>query len=546
MDRSLAIGNGLGSILCAALVCACTGSAATETDVATRADGSSPPSTQDGGAPAVDASRPDPRDARSPFAWVGVIGTGQSLSTGCGSRAMNTTQPFFNIKLRDDGPDPRYPVDGARTAVWSVVPLVEPIRGLVPGYGDDGRYPANICRDTGTYGETPHSGFANTLSSLWTARGLGDYVTAHTVVGWGGRGIQELGPNGQVSYQAALAETRVYHTLAQSMGASYGVAGILLTHGETDSRNAAYGTALYDLWRSYNADLRGITGQTRDVVMFGSQESAVAGGYNSSAVQLWRAGVEHPRQIVCTGPKYAYGDYWLHMNAPMYERLGEKYAEVFDLVVNQGVDWRPLGPHRVARAGRVVTIDFDVPNPPLAWDETIAAGHQTRNSEWARGRGFEVVDAAMRHVAIESVAIRGASVVLTLASDPPAGAALTLGYGLTPDADTDGNWGGVSVGPHGQLRDSDPFAGYSRETITVQVTQGSAEITVASGSDLLARRAPFDVVTGDRVAEGTTLIAALQDRGTLSAPWSGPSGTARLSFRHGHYNYCVHFAMPIP
>ncbi len=41
----------------------------------------------------------------------------------------------------------------------------------------DGQYPNNI------EAETPHSGMANTLSTLWAARGLGDYVTAHAEFG---------------------------------------------------------------------------------------------------------------------------------------------------------------------------------------------------------------------------------------------------------------------------------------------------------------------------------------------------------------------------
>ena len=44
----------------------------------------------------------------SPYDWVGVIGTGQSLSVGCGSTAaINTTQPYHNLKLQDAGPDPK-------------------------------------------------------------------------------------------------------------------------------------------------------------------------------------------------------------------------------------------------------------------------------------------------------------------------------------------------------------------------------------------------------------------------------------------------------
>ena len=40
-------------------------------------------------------------EIRPPFDWVGIIGTGQSLSTGCGTAAVSTTQPFHNLKLFD-------------------------------------------------------------------------------------------------------------------------------------------------------------------------------------------------------------------------------------------------------------------------------------------------------------------------------------------------------------------------------------------------------------------------------------------------------------
>lgn len=86
-----------------------------------------------------------------------------------------------NLKLVDDGPPPKYPIDGTGMPQWSAVPLIEPIRPKPGGTGpgdDDGQYPSNIAD------ETPHSGMANTLSAIWTAHGgAGDYVTAHSVVG---------------------------------------------------------------------------------------------------------------------------------------------------------------------------------------------------------------------------------------------------------------------------------------------------------------------------------------------------------------------------
>jgi hypothetical protein len=481
----------------------------------------------------------------SPFDWVGIVGTGQSLSQGWESTAISTTQPFGNLKLQDDGPDPKYPIAVSATAKWSTVALTEPIRtavpGTGPGYGDN-QYPDNIYHAGSTYGETPHSGMANTISLLCKARGAGDCVTAHTVVGFGGAGVKDIS-KGARGYLAAINEAGVYKGLAATAGKTYGAGGIILTHGEADSSNPTYGASVYQLWKDYNADLKAVTGQTEDVVLLASQQSSSAPGYDGSQVQIWRAGVDHPGQIICTGPKYQYGPYGLHMPGPAYEALGEKYGEVFDLVVNQKKGWKPLGPNKVARSGAVITIDFDVPNPPLAWDTHLAPPHEQMHTGWANGRGFEVIDGSGGEVAIVSVEIQGASVLLTLSQAPAAGTTLTLGYALTQDT-AQAYQGGTDLGPHGLLRDSDAVVGYDAETIDVQVTSGSANL--GGPQDAFTRRGARDVVTGTGVPADTVLKSALPWGLTMSAPWPGATGTASLSFRHDLANYCVHFAMAIP
>jgi len=493
-------------------------------------------------AAAVDSGREGSVLGKSPFDWVGVIGTGQSLSTGCCDPvSLSTTQPFKNLKLADTGPDPKYPIDGSGTPVWSAIPLTEPIRAWVPGYGtcqyppDNCQYPNNIFKNS----ETPHSGMANELSASWRARGS-DYITAHSVVGVGGALLIYI-QKGTGSYKAGLSEAKAFTQLAKAAGKTYGVAGIVLTHGESDAGTADYGAGIYKLLQDYNADLKIATGQTRDVVMLGSQQSTTAAKPDSSAVQLWRAGADHPGQIVCTGPKYqyAYRD-GLHMTAPGYVGLGEKYAEVFDLVVNQGMPWKPVGPSKVTRSGAVITIDIDVPTPPLAWDEHIIAAHQQDHTAWAKGRGFEVVDAAGADVAIASVEIRGASVVVTLAQAPAAGAMLKLSYATTPDAT--GFQGGTAL--HGQLRDSDEFVGYDAEKIQAPVTNGSPQINGAAGA--FVRRAGRDIVEATGLPADTIVNTIMADTITLSAPWSGASGMAELAFRHNLRNYCVHFSMAVP
>jgi hypothetical protein len=505
-----------------------------------------------GGTPGSGGTGLMPRDGgvvlgKPPFDWVGIIGTGQSLSVGWEAGIVSPTQPFKNLKLLDQGPDPKYPIDAGVTGQWSVTPLIEPIRKAVAGTGmgyDDSQYPNNIFHYNDSYGETPHAGMANTLSTVWAARaGMGDYVTAHSVVGWSGHCLSDIDKKGgKRSFPAAMSEAKIFKKLAEAQGKTYGVGGIVLTHGECDSTNANYGTGLYQMWQDYNTDLKAITGQKNDVVLLISQQSSVAAGTTSSAVQVWKAGNDHPGQIVCTGPKYAFGQYGLHLSGPRYERVGEKYAEVFDLMVNQGIAWKPVGPNKVTRNGAVITLDFDVPNPPLVWDQHLNAPHQTVHTAWAKGRGFEVIDAAKNEIAIASTEIQGSSIILTLAQAPAAGTALTVGYALTPDAT--GYTAGGDNGMHGQLRDSDSFEGYAKETIEVSVTSGSANVSVPQGG--FARRAELDIVTGAGLPADTVAAKMNYDQITLSAPWPGATGKAMLTFHHNHYNYAVHFAMPVP
>jgi hypothetical protein len=534
-----------------ALVVAC-GSSSSSDDSAIAADASTNDATiatdagGNDGAPIADSGA----DAglTKPFDWVGVIGTGQSLSVGATAGTISTTQPFHNLKLVDTGPDPKYPIfPDAGSPVWATTPLVQPIRPHLDGpdgggYGD-GQYPDN------TAGESPHPGMANTLTTIWKSRGEpgGEYVSAHTVVGWSGNCLTHIDKEGGYrAYPASLEETRVWKSLATAAGKTYGVGGIVLTHGECDANNPAYGTGLLQFQQDYDTDIKAITGQSNDVVLFISQQSTY-GGPASSAIQAWQDGVAHPNQIVVTGPKYQYGynPGLLHLPGPGYLEMGEKYAEVFDAVVNQHLAWKPLQPNKISRAGAVVTVTFDVPNPPLVWDAHMPLAHQTTNTEWKNGKGFEVKNGTTA-LTISSATISGSTVVLTLSADPGAAAKVTVGYALTQDGT--GTQGGTAMGLVGSLRDSDAFVGWDEETVTANVTNGSAVVTTATANGFL-RRATKDIVTSTTTGLAADTVVLSYDSATqltLTAPWSGATGTAALAMHHDEYNYCVHFTMTEP
>ena len=87
---------------------------------------SAPKSSPDGG--------PDASTFNVAWDWVGIIGTGQSLSVGGNAAAVTATeQPYNNLKLSLGGATVAPPFDPT-IASLAVVPLFEPIRPLATSY----------------------------------------------------------------------------------------------------------------------------------------------------------------------------------------------------------------------------------------------------------------------------------------------------------------------------------------------------------------------------------------------------------------------------
>src|SRR6185312_11100721 len=94
--------------------------------------------------------------------------------------------------------------------------------------------------------------------------------------------------------------------------------------------------------------------------------------------------------------------------------------------------WQPLQPTDVSRSGQVNTVTFNVPVPPLAWDATLPAPHQTSNTAWSKGKGFEVLSGTTPFT-ITGVAISGNSVQITVSGTLPA-SGVTVAYAYTADS----------------------------------------------------------------------------------------------------------------
>ncbi|HWO08904.1 MAG TPA: hypothetical protein VNN80_05470, partial [Polyangiaceae bacterium] len=359
------------------------------------AGGSSGAGESGGGAGSGTTSDAGPDNAGTPriaFDWNGVVGTGQSLSVGepgaardtPAGTARSTQQPFGNLKLSTGAlPWPVDPNDSSLT----LVPLVEPLGRFAPTYPSS--WPDNIAFN----GETPHAAMANQLTTLVSAATGAEFVGVHGAVGENGqclsflvKGAMQVGVNGH-AYEATLIETRAITRLAQAAGKTYGVAAITVTHGECDAGNAQYNDQLFSLYSDYAIDLPAITGQSEPPLMIVSQQNS-SNDRAASTLAAWRVGVEHPEQVVCSGPKYQYPytSDALHLIVDGYQQLGEKYAQVYYERVVLGSDWQPLQPTSVDRDGRVITVHFHVPVPPLAWEESFQLPHQANLTEWSAGR----------------------------------------------------------------------------------------------------------------------------------------------------------------
>jgi hypothetical protein len=390
----------------------------------------------------------------------GIIGTGQSLSVGAqGTPLRATLASFHNLKL--DLGMRFFPASDADSSRLSLVPLREPIRPIARRY--PGPYPRNI------YGETPHTCMASEITRLVLAatRQHGDYVSVHTVVGESGQRMSVIGkgpaPDDStgVAYERSLFETRAIARLAKAGQRSFGVAAIVLTHGESDAENPDYEQELLGLWRDYNQDLPTITGQSQPIPLLLTQQSSCpvdAGALARSALAAWRASRAPGSGIVCVGPRYQYSyvEDGVHLDSLGYDRLGEKYGQAYFESVLRGRPWRPLSPLAARRESDAIRVDFNVPVPPLVWDFELPPAHSARR-EWAAGRGFEVSSGG-QPLTIVGVEIVAESVVIRVSNAPPG--PLLVRYAAT--AEPVARRGGTFR--WGQLRDSDPFVGSTTKT----------------------------------------------------------------------------------
>ena len=251
--------------------------------------------------------------------------------------------------------------------------------------------------------------------------------------GIGGQPYSAIKKNGtQAAYANGMAQLAAGHSLSVGMAKTHVVRAVTNVHGEADhnANNALYKDNLLQFQTDYETDVKATTGQAESVPMFITQISSwprLTGDKVHDIIdgQMLAAHLAAPGKIILVGPKYHYPYFTdgVHLTSVGYDHMGEDYAKAYRRVILEGKTWEPLRPKMVTRVGKVITVKFFVPSPPLAIDTTLVSDPGKN--------GFEFTQTNGNAVEIESVALSGADSVLVTLTDVPTGAEQKIGYAFT-------------------------------------------------------------------------------------------------------------------
>ena len=160
---------------------------------------------------------------------------------------------------------------------------------------------------------------------------------------------------------------------------------------------------------------------------------------------------EEEKNIFMACPTYVFpylGD-GVHLQSHSSRWLGTYFGKALFNILTKG-NFSPLRPKSLLRTGRVITIKFDVPVPPLALDTELV----TDPGDF----GFEVYSGDIK-LGISSVSVSGIDQIKIVLDDSPE-SKVTVKYAVGET----GNLAGPETGARGNLRDSDITENYYSST----------------------------------------------------------------------------------
>jgi hypothetical protein len=390
-----------------------------------------------------------------------VLSTGQSNSVAHGGiPPLTASQPFsnlmFDVGVMTSGTCEK---EGCRVyqTPSSFAPLVEgdsfwwPVETMSSGLGNEAAMLARTKEAKASHAVLVSLAGRNGLT-YWCLRKGGCNYTDPTYVN---------------AFAESMMEVSSAKALAAAAGKSYVVRLVTSIHGESDDYGYAVGTqefpldgsdgtyraladysdALVEWQRDYEAGVKAITGQSQPVPLLISQFSGWNDAPTSAVTQFqYEAHLKAPGKVVLVAPGYplTYAADCRHYDNNGERRLGEYFGKAYARIILEGLPWEPLRPSTVTHAGNVVTAKFLVPVPPLVLDTELVTN--------PGAYGFDAVDPAGNAIAVTGVALSGPdTVTVTLATTPSAGARLRYAFAGIPHTCV-----GPTVGPRGNLRDSDP------------------------------------------------------------------------------------------
>lgn len=315
---------------------------------------------------------------------------GQSLSNGTeGWPALSKAQPYNNVMVGGSvrqasiGSAAFTPVGGSS----AFQPLVANVMSTSMAVLTDSEVAA-LPPGNGAFGETVAEGLVNSLKKLHNLRkGVTDDSIAFVASssGVGGRTIAQLTKGASPNiWNVLVGHSQAAKANAVSAAKSYGIGAFVWLQGENDYPSATkdgYKASLKQLWLDFKADVaNAVSGQQLPPVMLMYQTGASFtsdGNGLDTALSVGQAQLEFNDEnsdVYMVGPVYPYTDKHTsptangHLDANGYRWWANLAAKVAYRVLELRQGWKPLSPRKVAVAGRTISIDFHVPEPPLAFD----------------------------------------------------------------------------------------------------------------------------------------------------------------------------------
>ena len=305
----------------------------------------------------------------------------------------------------------------------------------------------------------------------------------------------------------AQSKSAMKFSLMDSKG--YKIRATAIIHGERDQAVstpiATYEANLVEWQYDYEQDAKQLTGQSENVPLFINQNSSWT-GYNFTtptiAIAQLNATRNNPNKIYMTTPYYIF-DYVDHAHIKNwgYRRAGEYFGKVIKKVLIDNVDWKPVMPTQIVRAGNIIEAKFHVPVAPLIFDTNAVVAKSNY--------GFEYFDATSS-ASISNVEIIGGDIVRITLNQIPTGSSQKLRYAFTGVSGIKGSRN--TTAPSGNLRDSD----------STPALYNDANVPVWAGTTLPNWSVTFDDTIINAPSKPQN-VSSIVSSGQITLSWVAPT-----------------------